>query len=1075
MAETTREMVVRLTMDAGGFKKTASEINRQIKNIDSEIKGMGGDASRSQLEEKLGLQQKAVENLQKAVDAARTKLQGADTDAQKLLAAKQLSGLETQLTTAEAKALALKNQLSAANLIKFGTLASNFGKSMQRMGRTMSLYVSGPLMALGGKAYKTALDFESATVSMQKTIDETDTTKYADIEAAFKSLSETAPVGYTELMELAGQAGALGVGADQVVEFVKSVAMISETADDLDASSGADVLARFLNVTDQGSFDNITRVASAVTALGNNLATTEGELMTMAQRMASTGELAGMSNEAILALAAGFTSVGINAEAGGSAAGKLMKQMQLAGETGMKAFDFIDSFAYLEQDALARAAEMEGIAERKNEYDMLIRAADQYGQLAGKASAYDFFVEVESMTSGWKKLGNELNMTATDAKALVQAAIDLERFAEVAGVSKEEFVTGWESNAGQSILDFFTGLNELETSGGEETVLSKLQEMGLTEIRLSNLIAAAASNPDMFKRAMEISNEAYAQNTALAEEAEKRYATAESYQNMQLNKMENAAADVGENLVDPIQNIMTKITDLLGKFGDLDEGTQNWILGIGGGLAVGGPVLMGLGKVISAVGDITTALGKAKASTGILQSAISSPALWGIVAGVGAVALLVAAIESIESPTEKIVASLANVVIHIDENSKNETLAAIRQVREEADALSGDRKTELEGATAAVESGYGTMSMFGESLEYARLLSEGEIKAASSSYREDLAELNRQFKEAKDAGDEKLSSTIGQQITERTADYDAQVSAAKLAYTEQVGTLIDGMMQAQPEAKAALERAAQEYDLYAMVASALNSNADEMGEEAWYGLIENIRAGAENLGFESGGVTIAMLDGLQADLLSSLKDGLGTVNDGELGFTLFNALFSDPKNWEMLDVTQTQGALDGMIEMMDLKGAAERAGKDGETIGMYINQGIADGMTSAEGGITDKPEEIKNMLVDNLKAAFEMRSPSALMAREGVNITAGIAMGIDMGAVQVYAAIDAMSQQATAQAAAMGAAVAAAFNSGLKFNLPNATGGNVNVNVNSPTAVDIYKIRKGLTDASRRAARGYGA
>jgi len=46
MAETTREMVVRLTMDAGGFKKTAGEIDRQIKNIDKEIKGMGGDPAK---------------------------------------------------------------------------------------------------------------------------------------------------------------------------------------------------------------------------------------------------------------------------------------------------------------------------------------------------------------------------------------------------------------------------------------------------------------------------------------------------------------------------------------------------------------------------------------------------------------------------------------------------------------------------------------------------------------------------------------------------------------------------------------------------------------------------------------------------------------------------------------------------------------------------------------------------------------------------------------------------------------------------------------------------------------------
>lgn len=603
MAETTREMVVRLTMDAGGFKKTAQEIDRQIKNIDKEIKGMGGDPAKSKLEEKLGLQKKAVENLQKAVEDARKKLNDADTDAKKLLAAKQLSGLETQLATAETKAANLAKQLSAANMIKFGTLATNFGKSMSQMGRSMSMYVSGPLMALGGKAYKTALDFESATVSMKKTIDETDTTKYADIEAAFKSISETSPVGYTELMELAGQAGALGVSADQVVEFVKSIAMISETADDLDASTGADVLARFLNVTDQGSFENITRTASAVTALGNGLATTEGELLAMAQRMASTGELAGMSNESILALAAGLTSVGINAEAGGSAAGKLMKQMQLAGETGSRAMQEFSTYS-----------ETAGMSARD-----LQLAADN-----GK------WVE---------KTAVNLGRTKKEVKDMIGSMVALEQFSGVMNVTPAQFISGWNANAGQSVLDFFIGLNEIETSNGEESVLSKLQEMGLTEIRMSNMIAAAAANPDLFVRAMEISNQAYEQNTALAEEAEKRYATAESRQRVKLNTMENAAADAGENLVDPIQNVMTKITDLLGKFGELDEGTQDWILGIGGGLAVGGPALLGLGKVFEMVGGIASKLGAAKAGTTGWQAIMSNKSLWGLAAG-GALLML---------------------------------------------------------------------------------------------------------------------------------------------------------------------------------------------------------------------------------------------------------------------------------------------------------------------------------------------------------------------------------------------------------------------------------------------------
>ncbi len=990
MAETTREMVVRLTMDAGGFKKTATEIDRQIRNIDKEIKGMGGDPSKSKLEEKLGLQQKAVENLQKAVDDARKKLNDADTDAQKLLAAKQLSGLETQLTNAEAKAQALKNQLSAANLIKFGTLATNFGRSMRLMGKTMSLYVSGPLMALGGKAYKTALDFESATVSMQKTIDETDTTKYEDIKNAFLEMSETTPVGYTELMELAGQAGALGVSADEVVEFVKSVAMISETADDLDASSGADVLARFLNVMDQGSFENITRVASAVTALGNNLATTEGELMAMAQRMAATGELAGLSTESVLALAAGLTSVGINAEAGGSAAGKLMKQMQLAGETGRRA----------------------------------MQEFSEYSETAGM-SARDLQLAADS--SKWvEATAIDLGRTKKEVKDMVASMVKLEQFSGVMNVTPAQFIAGWNENAGQSVLDFFIGLNEIEKSSGEESVLSKLQEMGLTEIRLSNMIASAASNPDKFKQAMEISNQAYEQNTALAEEAEKRYNTAESYQRMQLNRMENAAADAGENLVDPIQNVMTKITDLVGKFGELDEGTQNWILGIGGGLAVGGPALVGLGSVVSAVGKITTAIGKARTSTSALQAAISNPALWGIVAGVGAVSLLVAAIESIESPTEKIINSLTNIPISLDEDSYNATMAALAEVKAQADALSGETGERNKNISTAVKRGYGTAEMYGTALGYEATLTQSQIAEIAGRYSDKYDELNAAIGAAKTDADAKRAAEERDTLK---ANWDAEVAQAKANYMASVSALVSGMMQAQPEAKAALEQAAKDYDLLAALESVTRQvmATDDMAavEALWAGLFtpDIMNKYFEGQSFKNLAPATAVY-ALRQELITSLKTSLEKAGgDESLAYTLLQSILTDPLAAGLYDATLTQGALDGLVELLDFKNAAEQSGID---FGEALTPGLSDAITDS---IPD-----------------------------------------------VSGAMDSMQTQLVSQAAAMGAAVAAAFNNNLKFNLPNATGGGqVNVNVGSPTAVDIYNIRKGLTDASRRAARGYGA
>ena len=440
----------------------------------------------------------------------------------------------------------------------------------------------------------------------------------------------------------------------------------------------------------------------------------------MAQRMASTGELAGMSTESILALAAGLTSVGINAEAGGSAAGKLMKKMQLAGEIGRRAMQEFSEYS-----------ETAGLSPR----DL---------QLAADSSEW---VEATAI---------DLGRTKKEVKDMVASMVALEQFSGVMNVTPAQFIAGWNENAGQSILDFFIGLNEIESSTGEESVLSKLQEMGRRRSPVKHDLSA--SHPDMFVRAMEISNQAYEQNTALAEEAEKRYNTAESYQRMQLNRMENAAADAGENLVDPIQNIMTKVTDLLGKFGELDEGTQNWILGIGGGLAVGGPALVGLGSVVSAVGKITTAIGKARTSTSALQAAISSPTLWGIVAGVGAVSLLVAAIESIESPTEKIVNSLTNIPISLDEDSYNATMAALAEVKAQADALSGEKGEYNKNISTAVKRGHGTADMFGTALGYEAMFTQSNIAEIAGRYSDKYDELNAAIGAAKTDADAKRAA-----------------------------------------------------------------------------------------------------------------------------------------------------------------------------------------------------------------------------------------------------------------------------------------------------------------------------
>ena len=83
----------------------------------------------------------------------------------------------------------------------------------------------------------------------------------------------------------------------------------------------------------QQKFENL---GSTIVDLGNKMATNEGDIVAMGMRLAGAGKQIGMSESAIMGFSAALSSVGIEAEAGGSSFSKLMVEMQLAVETGSK-------------------------------------------------------------------------------------------------------------------------------------------------------------------------------------------------------------------------------------------------------------------------------------------------------------------------------------------------------------------------------------------------------------------------------------------------------------------------------------------------------------------------------------------------------------------------------------------------------------------------------------------------------------------------------------------------------------------------------------------------------------------
>lgn len=263
--------------------------------------------------------------------------------------------------------------------------------------------------AIGGVSvfsYSAGSGFESAFAGVKKTVDATDS-EYAIMEKNIRAMAKEMPQTAEDLSAIAESAGQLGIEKENLIDFTKTMANLG-VATNLSSEEAATEFARFANIT-QMSQKDFGNLGSTVVALGNNLATTESEITAMSLRLGAAGKQVNMSESQIMGYAAALSSVGIEAEAGGSAFSKLIVNMQLAAETGsdslgqyaavagMSAGEFKDAF----QNDAAGAIEsfIMGLndAERNGKtaiavlYDMGIKEVRLRDTLLRAAGAGDLF------------------------------------------------------------------------------------------------------------------------------------------------------------------------------------------------------------------------------------------------------------------------------------------------------------------------------------------------------------------------------------------------------------------------------------------------------------------------------------------------------------------------------------------------------------------------------------------------------------------------------------------------------------------------------------------------------------
>lgn len=175
-------------------------------------------------------------------------------------------------------------------------------------------------------------EFESAFAGVKKTVNAS-SEELAQMRADLRQMAkEDIPMTAAELSAIAESGGQLGIHNENIIDFTATMANM-DVATNLTSEESATEFAQFANIVDM-SQDKFENLGSTVVELGNNMATTEADIMSMGMRIAAAGDQVNLSEADIMAYSAALSSVGIEAEAGGTAFSKMLAKLQMAVETG---------------------------------------------------------------------------------------------------------------------------------------------------------------------------------------------------------------------------------------------------------------------------------------------------------------------------------------------------------------------------------------------------------------------------------------------------------------------------------------------------------------------------------------------------------------------------------------------------------------------------------------------------------------------------------------------------------------------------------------------------------------------
>ena len=143
-------------------------------------------------------------------------------------------------------------------------------------------------------------------------------------------------------------------------------------------------------------------------------------------------------------------------------------------------------------------------------------------------------------------------------------------------MSVKEFKQLWQNDAMTAIQAVTKGMGDAKAGGQNLNVI--LDNLGVTSLRQTDTMKRLSGASELMSNMVQISNEAWSENTALTNESEKRYQTTAARMQQLKNTVQELCVKLGDILLPIIQNVCNSLSNFANLLTGLNPIAQKVVL-----------------------------------------------------------------------------------------------------------------------------------------------------------------------------------------------------------------------------------------------------------------------------------------------------------------------------------------------------------------------------------------------------------------------------------------------------------------------------------------------------------------